>query len=136
MTSLSNNIAAGEHLSELLAKGSEIKDSVGQELSQVDLQSQLDNIQELKKSLKGRLDEEQRAGQLANLEDLQRALESGSATLDARVESAREGLETVMTESTIVPIFAKVTDALPGDALGFIPADFKTAMDILNEKTD
>lgn len=136
VTSLTDNLAAGEQLSNLLVKGSQIKDSVGQQLSESDLQSQLNNIDELKKSLEGNLDEEKRAGQLANLEDLRRVLESGGASLDARVESARESLETVMTESTIVPIFVKGIDALPGDALGFIPADFKTAMDILNEKID
>ena len=41
-----------------------------------------------------------------------------------------------MTESTVVGIFVDVTEALPGNALGFIPDDFKTSMDMLKENKD
>lgn len=136
MTTLTKTAAASDQLSVLLEKGSNLKDSVGQQLSEIDLQAQLDTIEELKKSVDSSLGESEKAGQLANLADVQKALESGGSELQAKVENVQDDLETAMIESTIVPIFVKVTDVLPGDALGFIPADFQTSMDILREKID
>ena len=51
-------------------------------------------------------------------------------TLD-KVEDVREQLESGLTESTLVPIFIDITDAIPANALGLIPDDFKVALDFL-----
>ena len=47
------------------------------------------------------------------------------------VEEVREQLETALTGSKIVSIFIDVTDAVPADALGFVPGDFRIALDFL-----
>lgn len=54
----------------------------------------------------------------------------------ARIDDARESLEEAMTESKLVPIFLDITDALPGDSLGFIPADFKVSLEILRDSIE
>ncbi len=54
----------------------------------------------------------------------------------ARVEEVKEGLESGLTESLLVPIFIDVTNAIPADALGVIPSDFKVALDILKSKIE
>ena len=45
----------------------------------------------------------------------------------------REKLDDALTGATLVKVFIDVTDAIPGNALGFVPSDFKTALDILEE---
>ncbi|MCH7801419.1 MAG: CvpA family protein [Chloroflexi bacterium] len=52
------------------------------------------------------------------------------------VDDKKEAVEDALTESTIVPIFMNIRGALPGNALGFIPADFAAALDILQEAID
>jgi len=47
------------------------------------------------------------------------------------VADKKQAVEDSLTESTIVPIFMDIQGALPADALGFIPADFALALDIL-----
>jgi len=47
------------------------------------------------------------------------------------VDDKKQAVEDSLTESTIVPIFMDIQGALPADALGFIPADFALALDIL-----
>jgi len=47
------------------------------------------------------------------------------------VDDKKQAVEDSLTESTIVPIFMDIQGALPADALGFIPADFGLALDIL-----
>ena len=54
----------------------------------------------------------------------------------AKVESVKENLETALGESQLVPTFVNVVDSLPGDALGFIPADFMEALKILKAEID
>ena len=49
----------------------------------------------------------------------------------AQVEDVREQLEKGLTESQLVPIFIDITDAIPANTLGFIPDDFKVALDFL-----
>ena len=46
---------------------------------------------------------------------------------------AKEGVQSALTGSGIVPIFLDIRGALPADALGFVPDDFKVALDILEE---
>lgn len=50
-----------------------------------------------------------------------------------RVEDTREGVRNTLTGSRLVPVFIKVVDALPGDALGFVPSDFRVALDLLKQ---
>ena len=52
------------------------------------------------------------------------------------VDEKKEAVEDALTASTIVPIFMTVRGALPGHTLGFIPADFAAALDILQAELD
>jgi len=52
------------------------------------------------------------------------------------VDDKKEAVEDALTASTIVPIFMNIRGALPGNALGFIPADFASALDILQAEID
>lgn len=54
----------------------------------------------------------------------------------SEVEDVKVTLENGLTGSKFVPIFIDMTDALPADALGFIPSDFKLSLDILKETLD
>ena len=54
----------------------------------------------------------------------------------ARVADVKEGLETALTESALVPIFIDITTALPANALGYIPADFKVSLEILEQNIE
>ena len=54
----------------------------------------------------------------------------------AKVTDARESLETALTESQLVATVIDITTALPANALGFVPADFKTALEILEDKIE
>ena len=54
----------------------------------------------------------------------------------ARIEDAKEQLETSLTDSALVSLFIDVTDAIPASTLGFVPSDFKAALDILESKID
>ena len=49
----------------------------------------------------------------------------------ASIENTREKLEEALVDSALVEVFIDITDALPADALGFVPSDFKGALDIL-----
>lgn len=53
-----------------------------------------------------------------------------------KVEDVKKGLEDALTESSIVPILVDIRGALPANALGFVPSDFKIAMDILEANID
>lgn len=53
-----------------------------------------------------------------------------------QVQSTKETVEGWLIESSIVPTFVNITDALPGSALGFVPSDFKAAFDILKSRID
>ena len=52
------------------------------------------------------------------------------------VADAKEWLEDALVGSALVPVFIDLTDALPADALGFVPSDFQIALDILEERID
>ena len=53
-----------------------------------------------------------------------------------QVEDKRQGFEDALMGSSIVPVFIDITDAIPGGALGFVPTDFQTAFDLLEESID
>jgi membrane protein required for colicin V production len=48
----------------------------------------------------------------------------------------QEKLNTTMVESALVPVFLDVRSAIPGQALGFVPDDFKVALDVLETQID
>ena len=66
--------------------------------------------------------------QAGNVEEIEKLL--------AKPEEVRETLQTALSESQLVPTFVNVVDSLPGDALGFIPADFMEALEILKAEID
>lgn len=43
-------------------------------------------------------------------------------------------LNTTMVESTLIPVFLDIRQNIPGDALGFVPNDFKIALDALDSQ--
>lgn len=51
-----------------------------------------------------------------------------------QVDQVREGVESALIESTSAPIFVDVATALPGDTLGFVPDDFRVALEILDQR--
>ena len=53
-----------------------------------------------------------------------------------KVEETKERVEAALSGSAIVPLFIDLTDALPGDAFGFVPYDFKVSLDILEQNID
>ena len=38
-----------------------------------------------------------------------------------------------MVESTLVPVFIDIINAIPGNALGFVPGDFRLALEQLEQ---
>ena len=52
------------------------------------------------------------------------------------VEATRQLLEDTLAESAAAPAFVDVLDVLPGNALGFVPSDFKASLDILDARID
>ena len=61
--------------------------------------------------------------------------DSGSVS-EAQVESTRQFLEDALVGSAAAPAFVDVLDVLPGNALGFVPSDFKASLDILDARID
>ncbi|MCH7653414.1 MAG: CvpA family protein [Chloroflexi bacterium] len=55
----------------------------------------------------------------------------GIAVQVPKVEDTKEAVEGALTDSATVPAFINFTNALPGNALGFIPSDFKISLEIL-----
>ncbi|MBF8266581.1 MAG: Colicin production protein [Dehalococcoidia bacterium] len=58
---------------------------------------------------------------------------TGASYLDIPIERTgiQEKLNTALVESTLVPVFLDVRDALPGEATGLVPDDFRLALDVL-----
>jgi membrane protein required for colicin V production len=48
----------------------------------------------------------------------------------------QDKLNTALVESTLVPVFLDIRSAIPGQALGFVPDDFKVALDVLEAEID
>ena len=53
-----------------------------------------------------------------------------------QIEETRKGLENSLVASIIVPVFIDIADAIPGNALGFVPSDFKASLDVLQKNID
>lgn len=60
----------------------------------------------------------------------------GFDTTDIARSRIQEKLNTALVESTLVPVFLDIRSAIPGDALGFVPDDFKVALDVLEAEID
>lgn len=54
----------------------------------------------------------------------------------ARIAETKDASEKALTGSALVPVFLNITQALPGDALGFIPSDFKVSLEILKQRLE
>ena len=54
----------------------------------------------------------------------------------AKIEDTRTTVEEALAESTLAEVFINITDALPLNAFGFVPSDFKGALDLLERKMD
>lgn len=54
----------------------------------------------------------------------------------SQVVEVKGKLDSALTESTLVPMFMDVIDTLPANALGFVPSDFRVAIDILGERIE
>ena len=53
-----------------------------------------------------------------------------------QVKDTKEAVEGALTDSATVPAFINFTNALPGNALGFIPSDFKISLEILEKNIE
>ena len=60
----------------------------------------------------------------------------GASQVMPIVEEKIKFIEDGLMGSEIVPVFLDIRDKLPGDALGFIPSDFSSALDILESEID
>ena len=60
----------------------------------------------------------------------------GASQVLPLVEDRKQFLEDGLMGSEIVPVFLDIRDKLPGNALGFIPSDFNSALDILEEEIE
>ena len=72
--------------------------------------------------------------EVAPLQEASRVAKIGDQL--ARVEDAREQLETALADSQLVGAFIDITGAIPGDTLGLVPSDFKFALEILQDHID
>ena len=53
-----------------------------------------------------------------------------------QVVQAKEKLEHALIGSALVPVFIDITNGLPASALGFVPSDFRKALDVLELQTE
>lgn len=63
---------------------------------------------------------------------------TGSLSVPSIIERTwiQNQLNEALVESSLVPSFLDIRDALPGHSLGFIPDDFKIALDVLQVEID
>lgn len=66
-----------------------------------------------------------------NFEVPDTGITGGIAVQVPKVKDTKEAVEGALTDSATVPAFINFTNALPGNALGFIPSDFKISLEIL-----
>ncbi|MBI4220692.1 MAG: CvpA family protein [Chloroflexi bacterium] len=50
--------------------------------------------------------------------------------------NARDKVDDLLTGSSLVPALVAIVDLVPGDTIGLVPADFRTAFDILESRAD
>jgi len=56
--------------------------------------------------------------------------------IDLVAGGIQEKLNTALVESTLVPVFLDISGAIPGDALGFVPDDFRLALEVLEAQIE
>ena len=127
---------AGSELQDQVAKVEQVKNALSSTLTESQLALQISKMDDVKAALQETLTEEQ----VAKFDDVRRELQAKLSGLQAveklpRVEDVKQALEDALTGSKIVSAVVKVTDAIPGSALGFVPSDFKLALDILEDNT-
>ena len=66
-----------------------------------------------------------------NFEVPDTGITGGIAVQVPKVKDTKEAVEGALMDSATVPAFINFTNALPGNALGFIPSDFKISLEIL-----
>ena len=54
----------------------------------------------------------------------------------ANIEETRESLEGALLDSALTGVFVTIVGAIPGNTFGFLPSDFATAIDILDENIE
>ena len=126
----------GTQMTEQLAKLEDVKASFNSTLTNAEVSDGLAKLDDVKKSLEGVLTDSDLVDKLGKLSNLRKALQRTEDALEAQVEDVKEQLETYLTESKLVPVFVDVVNAIPGDALGFVPSDFKVALEILEENLE
>ena len=127
ITSALRTALSGTELAEQLAKIDEVRNSLEEPLSESQVPGLLNNLDEVTSALNKTEAGAQLAAELSG-----RVLDVKAAVGD-RAATAKEALEGGMKESKIVSAFISVTEAMPADALGFVPADFKDALSILEK---
>ena len=50
-----------------------------------------------------------------------------------QVPGAKQHLDKALTESALVPVFMDAAGSLPAESLGFVPSDFRGALDVLEQ---
>lgn len=56
--------------------------------------------------------------------------------LELVTSGIQEKMNTALMESSLVPIFLDIRSAIPGDALGLVPDDFRLALDLLEAQIE
>ena len=136
ISSLEQTVPDKNQLAEILQKTEQVKGAIHQDLTEAESKEAIAAISDLERSVRQFTPDKNLGNQLSYLSDLRETIAGSRDAIDEQVESVRYDLETALTESTLVGIFVDFTEALPGSALGFIPDDFKTSMDILKENMD
>ncbi len=60
--------------------------------------------------------------------------EGGLGGLSEQVTGLRSTVQDALVESRLVPAFIGITDKLPANAMGFVPGDFRLALNQLEER--
>ena len=62
--------------------------------------------------------------------------EGGVAGTIVEMTGIRGGVQDNMVESALVPVFIDITNAIPADAMGFVPDDFRLALEQLEQRIE
>ncbi len=60
--------------------------------------------------------------------------EGGAGGLLEQVTGLRSTVQDALVESKLVPVFIQVANAIPADAMGFVPGDFRVALEQLEQR--
>ena len=65
-------------------------------------------------------------------------LDKGPVALYIAIDRSgiQDKLHTALVDSSLVPVFLEIRGAIPGSGLGFVPDDFKVALDVLEAEID